>query len=307
MKLTAILVVAVLLLPGCAGLNPGPVRDFAQSFSQAEKSLNQTLGLSLDWSKETFVQTLGQTDRIKLSSLMIHDTAGEKWKIETRPDYWELQEAGQALVEINQTFKTYLENLDSLLNGRAADRKRFEAAAEQLNQDIRDMAEHWGKTAREQRVPAGEIAGGFSEGASQLFAGKRRQLVIKHMRRTQGAVDLYADVCRELVAQTRTDLKINYGEQTSYIQLRWNAKQLPGRVTLARMVLELNDQYVTAMASLAELDRFYESLPAAHQEITTAYQQSPTEMKALEAMAESVRHLIRLQDTLARMPLRREL
>jgi len=164
------------------------------------------------------------------------------------------------------------------------------ATAQSLNKDLRSLSaqEKWNLS----RTETAGVCSIQAEALGQWAQHRRRRSFEKALAENQPWVESYADQCLSLIGIVRGDMKVAYADQVQTIQARWNDQFFPGRVTLTRSLLNLNEEYADTIESFKGLEDFYKALPQVHQDL---YKQdrgdSPSFLKEWSRSAERIARL----------------
>ncbi len=285
-----------LLLAGCAAVDPEPFRKFDASVKEASEGIECAADLNLSWSKQAFLDEFSSNPGSKFSSLAIQPGEKYSWKWDGRPLFVEIRSTNQSLIRLNGLFQEYATLLARLAEDGIADEERFDEMAKDLNSSVRDVLAAAGRPG--ENDGAAIFSAAAAESAKLFIRGKRRSALQDAIRRNAKAVQAWADLCSNLVAAMRNELKLSYMLRCDKLKDAWNGADAPARRKITAEMLELNDTFISSFSAMERLDNIYKGIPFAHAELADSLD-GPESMKGkIQELYSEGKSLQRLYKTL---------
>jgi hypothetical protein len=284
---------------GCASVNSNPFVKFHSAVQEASTGIDTAMSVNYDWTRSGFVEDFCANTESKFSQLIIRPGEKYDWSMGKPPIYLDVKKTRAALSDLNYAFTQYASLLVKLSGGELASIDTFDQLTKDLNKNAADAAK-----ALKVSVSSNDMAlfsTAASEAARLYIEHKRQDYLIDAINKNQENVQRYSNLCIELIHTIRGNMKAYYVEKYEPIKNAWNTSSSEKRHKQTEAMLNLNEQFTTAMGVLQELEGAYRAIPNANADLSRAIKDTKLDLEGVQQLYSSGKRLQRLYSELQKM------
>lgn len=302
----AILILALSIV-GCARVQTEPFDQFSQSTKQLRKGADDVLSIVNDRNRTRFIEetagasmTADGADAVQ--NLMLdrgppEDPFGWSWMSETPPLFIESERFRGSVYLLNSTLVSYADLLASLAGENLIPQQEFDALSTDLNANVRAATSSLGVTVPNQDLAI--ISTAASAAFREYLESQRREALELAIEENQANIIAISVLMQDALRISTRNLRQNYNQESSAAAFRLtpgSQDSLASRKTKVKQLIELNEEYITRLATLRTLDQSYRTLPQAHRELIAAADASTFSIAAIQQLYDNGQHLRRLYE-----------
>ena len=294
---------AILVVSGCASISPAPFTALTTSTQQLRDSADAALSMVHERTRNRYVAEAASGDSAKIEALLLTQPAGETfgWASSAPPLFLKVVRFREGVQRLNSVLVAYAGLLEQLASPDLVSSETFEQLAKDLNGNLQTAARAFGVSA----PPPKELAI-FSTLATAAFRtylqNKQRSSLIKALNDNQSAVQEVAELGASAVRITAAALRSEY-QTTSANLARLIAEPMrpkSQKEATIKELIELDDRFIKEISILRTLHQSYMALPSAHRELATGLTDPKGGLPMVRELFENGRELYRMYEELLR-------
>ncbi len=298
----------ILLLAGCATVDPHPFRQYAAAVKEAGDGLDKVLGKDMEWSRDRYIENvldgsvnLANTallDRKSPFTVSFPETGG----VTLKPTFFLLQDARVTLSSLNEAMEKYVTVLGMLAGSEVLNPQTFDAMAKDTDAGLNSVIKKLGAQVPGTVVPLFSV--GSIEVAQLIIDGKKHDALVKIMTETQAAIDEYCKKCLTMLLILDESLATDYGVKAlalegafSRIVPEKRSTDVKARTAVEHLI-QLDSDYLALVHALKTAKNVYETLPEGHRELLKSVEKTPVGFEAIKNLYEEGKRLKSIYDKL---------
>jgi len=296
--------IATAVITGCATVKPEPFTKYRTAVQEAQTGIDSVMSVNYNWTRSGFIEEFSTNPESKFSKIVIQPGARFDWKLADRPVYLDVKQTRDALDQVNEAFAKYADLLVQLSGGDLVSTAKFDQLTKDLNKNATDALKSLKITPSSQGVALFSTAA--CEAARLYIENKRQGYLRDAIKKNQGNVQDYCDLCISLLHTIRGNIKAYYGDRITPLENAWQSvspkapsagqpaltpEQVAKRQKATQDLLALNEQFTDAMSVLQELEKTYKALPKAHADLTKAIENPKADLEGIQQLYSSAKRL----------------
>lgn len=294
----SVLLGLVVLMAGCASVDPAPFNQFASSLQPLRDGSDAQAEAAVEASRQTLIQKVNDgvvsPADLQLEFDPANPFATTYGFVESGPNFVKLNRFRRGLASLNEAMSAYAQTLVILAGGSK-------------DGDILPTIAQFDKMARDLNVNAGSAASSLgissepskqallSAAAIELFKAyiekKRHSALADALSKVQPRVEEFADAAQQAVRLLASLVATEYNTKVLSLAIATPPDATP--------ILALNDSTQAALATLESLASNYAALPAAHRDLIAVASNKSTGLGGLITLSSEANRLKGLVEELS--------
>lgn len=302
----------LLVLTGCAPINPKPFQDYDLSTRKLQSGMEAVFLIDRQMTTEGFITKLVEGNENDLKDMSIQfSTDINSFDLDYRggeqPLYIKIVEMGRQMGRLNNGFSEYAALLVMLAGSETVNQETFDSLAKDLNGNINDTANQLEKLGVSLPNNINQGVGIFStvavEGFRAYIDNKRRDTLKNAIEENQKVIRGWSEVAINALKNIRDDVQHEYDRKRSALgKTLIISTDSDAKRQTAQNLIQLNASIFDIMGVLQGLGAAYSKMPEAHENLAESLSNDAISLPALKSYYEEARRIQSLYKLISQQP-----